>query len=413
MENTNLVIENLSDTHTLEALYRKDTEQFKKMFVEAYAQYADSEILKVWNERLNYTDVSKPKSIFKENDFLVMLFIAFLSGVVTRVLYHFVDIQLISPINLIYGVLPFIAFYFIFQNRLSRKLVITIISILILSIIIINLNANIINDSTILASLHLPILLWVWIGLAYTGENYQSGKARLAYLKFNGEFSILYAIMAISGIILTGITMQLFFLIELDIAEFYFTNIVLIGASSLSVVATFLVSKNLKLAKNIAPYIAHIFAPLVLITLVIYLISVIIVGKNPFLDRDFLLLFNSILLVVLAISIFSITESNSNDHKTISDYVNFALITIALVIDVIALSAILFRLSNYGITPNRVAVLGINFIILINLAWIMFEYYRFIRNKTGIESIQNAVTQYLPVYGIWSMIVIIVFPIVF
>lgn len=413
MGKSNFIIDNLSDAHELELLYRKDAENFKKIFIEAYAQNTDSESLKVWNERLNFEDDNKLMSIFIDRDFMPMTVIALLSGICSRIIFYFAELQMISPVNILFGILPFIAFYFIYQNKPSNKQLLIMLGMLMISIISINVLPLIMSDSVLLAYLHLPVLLWLWVGLAFVGNNYNLGKARLAYLKFNGEFLILYAIMAISGMVLTAITMQLFFMIDIDISEFYFSNIVLIGVASLSVLASYLVSKNLKLAKHIAPYIARIFGPLVLITLVVYLVSIILVGKNPFLDRDFLLLFNAILLVVLAISIFSITESNVSEKRTLSDMVNFALITIALVIDSIALSAIVFRLSSYGITPNRVAVLGINVVIWINLFWILCEYLRFIRHKTTIESVQNAVTKYLPVYGIWSVIVIILFPLIF
>ena len=135
------------------------------------------------------------------------------------------------------------------------------------------------KDSIILAYLHLPVFLWVLVGLAFTGNEYPLGGARLAYLKFNGEFAILYASMAISGMLLTALTMQLFTFVGMDISELYFKNVVLFGAASLAIVASYLVSRNLKLAKNIAPYIAKIFSPLVLITLVVYLVTVIWVGK--------------------------------------------------------------------------------------------------------------------------------------
>ena len=92
--------------------------------------------------------------------------------------------------------------------------------------------------------------------------------------------------------------------------------------------------------------------------------------------------FNGILLGVLAVTIFSIVESDSDEKKSISDYINFALIVLALIIDTVALSAIVFRLSSYGITPNRLAVLGVNILIWANLIWIMFSYMRFLQNKS-------------------------------
>ncbi len=269
------------------------------------------------------------------------------------------------------------------------------------------------TDSIIMAYLHFPIFVWVLVGLAFTGDEYHLGSARLAYLKFNGEFCIVYAAMAISGMLLAALTTQLFRFVGLDISEFYFENVVLFGAAALAVVTAYLVSKNLRLAKNIAPYIAKIFSPLVLATLVVYLVTVFWVGKNPFLDRDFLIAFNGILLSVLAVTIFSITESHTGGKKCITDYVNFALIALALIIDGVALSAMVFRLSSYGITPNRIAVLGVNIVICINLIWIMLSYRRFLQNKVGPRAVQETVTKYLPVYGLWAAFVTFTFPLIF
>jgi hypothetical protein len=113
------------------------------------------------------------------------------------------------------------------------------------------------------------------------------------------------------------------------------------------------------------------------------------------------------------VTIFSITENGLNDKRSISDYINFALITLALIIDSVALSAIVFRLSSYGITPNRLAALGVNILIWSNLIWVMLAYLRYLQNKTGFSTIQDAVTKYLPVYGLWAAFVTFAFPIFF
>ncbi len=113
--------------------------------------------------------------------------------------------------------------------------------------------------------------------------NIQKGSTRLAYIKFNLEYCLLYASMAVSGMILAIFTIRLFSFVDLDIGEFYFSNVVLFGAAALAVVAAYLVSLNLKLAKNITPYISKIFSPLVLIALFIYLITVIWVREKSIL----------------------------------------------------------------------------------------------------------------------------------
>ena len=199
---------------------------------------------------------------------------------------------------------------------------------------------------------------------------------------------------------------------NVNIFNFYFSNIVIIGISSLSIVSTYLIDMNTHIVKQIAPLIAKLFGPLVFITLSIFLLMSLFSGSNPFMNRDFLLIFNLILILVLAIIAFSIIE-NSNKNKNLIDYSNFALIVLALIIDALALSSIIGRLSQYGLTPNRISVLGINLLIGIHLIIISINYFKFmLSNKTKTDIILS-ITQFLPVYGIWCVIVIGLFPILF
>lgn len=414
MDIYNLILENLSSPHELERMYREEPDAFKNSLGMAWRENPDSEVLAVWFERLNFEDKAitvKPALIPK--DFLYMAILAVLAGVSTRLIMYFAQQETIAPINLVFGILPFIAAYFVYVNKPKKNVIYALVLSLAISVTYLNLLPLTFKDSIIMAYLHFPVFLWVLLGLAFTGNEYGKGSARLSYLKFNGEFAILYVTMAISGMLLSALTLQLFSFVGMDISEFYFENIVLFGAAALSVVGAYLVSRNLKLAKNIAPYIAKIFSPLVFVTLFVYLILVFWVGKNPFLDRNFLIAFNGILLCVLAITIFSITESTMGKRKNISDYINAALIILALIIDTVALSAMIFRLSSYGITPNRVAVLGVNILIWINLFLIMLAYVRYLQNKTGLVSVQDAVTKYLPIYGLYSAIVTFTFPLIF
>lgn len=409
-----MILKNIADPHELERMYRKDPKGFKKAFALVWEQNPDSQVLDVWYERLNFKGTENTEKPFmNQKDVLFMGILAILSGLSTRGIFHFVEQGAIAPINLAFGVIPFIAAYFIYNNPPKKSVIYFLTVLFLISGVYLNLLPLNYKDSTILVYLHLPIFLWVLVGIAFIGNEYSQASSRLAYIKFNLEYCILYASMAVSGMVLAALTLQLFSFVGLNIEDFYFSNVVLFGAAALAIVAAYLVSQNLKLAKNITPYIAKIFSPLVLITLVVYLITIIWVEKNPFMDRDFLLAFNGILLGVLAVTIFSITESESDKKKSISDYINFALILLALIIDSVALSAIVFRLSSYGITPNRLAVLGVNILIWANLFWIMLSYTRFLRNKSGPTTIQDAVTKYLPVYGLWAAFVIFIFPIIF
>ena len=154
--------------------------------------------------------------------------LAILAGISTRIIFHFVEQEAIAPINLAFGVIPLLLL--ILFTIISRKSIIySLIALFLVSGVYLNTLPINYKDSTILAYLHLPIFLWVLVGLAFTGNEYSKGGTRLAYIKFNLEYCLLYGSMAVSGMILAIFTMRLFSFVDLDIGEFYFSNVVLFG----------------------------------------------------------------------------------------------------------------------------------------------------------------------------------------
>ncbi len=212
---------------------------------------------------------------------------------------------------------------------------------------------------------------------------------------------------------LTGITLGLFSLIDLEIEEFYFRNIAIWGAAASPIAGTWLVQNNPHLVGKVSPVIARVFTPLVLATLVIYLAAVIYTGKDPYNDREFLLVFNLLLAGVMAIIFFAVAETSQNASGRAGKILLLALSAVTIIINGIALSAIVFRLSAWGITPNRLAVMGSNILILINLLMVTYRLYRSIGQPGETELVMRSITGFLPVYGIWFMMVTFGFPALF
>ena len=90
--------------------------------------------------------------------------------------------------------------------------------------------------------------------------------------------------------------------------------------------------------------------------------------------------------------------------------VQVVLVVSALVADAVALWAIAARITEFGFTPNRVAALGMNVILLINLTWSAVLSIRFLRGRGAFADLERWQTSYLPVYAVWAAIVVIVFP---
>jgi hypothetical protein len=221
------------------------------------------------------------------------------------------------------------------------------------------------------------------------------------------------AILAISIFLLSAITIGLFNLIDLHIEEFYMKNIALCAAAAAPVIGTFLIRVNPQLVHSVSPVIARIFTPLVFITLTIYLIAVVGSGKDPYNDREFLLFFNLLLAGVMALILFSVLETTGTKSNKLSLWMLLCLAAVTIVVNGIALSAILFRIAEWGITPNRLAVFGSNLLMLINLILVAFRIIRSLRYKADTEFILALITAYLPVYLIWCAVVVFLFPVIF
>jgi len=233
------------------------------------------------------------------------------------------------------------------------------------------------------------------------------------YIRFNGELLIHTTIILIGGVILTGLTYNLFDLIDPQMGHWYMKNVVVYGVAAAPLVATFLVDRILTKHFKIAPLLARIFTPFFLLTVVSYLLIMVVKQKSPYHDREFLVAFNGLLLTVLALSVFSISERIPEKSAGFGDMVNIGLVVMTLVIDIFALSAILFRLASYGFTPNRIAVLGANLLICFHLSGITYHYVCCIRRGHLFAPLERWIVGYIPIYTIWSVIVTFGFPLLF
>jgi hypothetical protein len=264
-----------------------------------------------------------------------------------------------------------------------------------------------------LAFIHLPFLMWFVYGIVFTGFDLTDLNKRIGFIRSNGDLVIIYALIAVTGGLLTAITIGLFDSIGLNIENFYAENIVITGASAAPVVAAYIIGKFPNLASKTAPLLAGMFSPLVLLTLIIFLITIAVTGKDPYNDRDFLLIFNIMLLGVMGIIIFSVSETSVTKNQRFNAIVLFALSVITVIIDLIALSAIFYRLGEYGVTPNRLAVLVSNILVLVNLILIMTDLFRINFKMREFKSVELTVSKFLPVYLVWIIIVVFGFPVFF
>lgn len=407
------IVSNLDNPGQLEKLYRDNKTTFKREFNLVYPDIRENVSAKFWNERLNFE--TEEISWGTKNELIFVLIASLIAGLIAKIPeIASIDPEYFYPRNIALIVFPMLTAWFAWKQRMPvKRLSIVSLAILISAIYINILPDNDKSDTLILACIHLPLFLWAILGFTFVGDNLNNFRIRLDFLRYNGDLVVMTALMLIAGGLLTGITLGLFSLIEVSIEEFYVQYIVICGLAAAPIVGTYLVQTNPQLVSKVSPVIARVFTPLVFVTLVAYLTAIIYTGKDPYNDRDFLLLFNLLLIGVMAIILFSITETSKNAGSKIGLLMLSGLSVVTIVINGIALSAIVFRISEWGITPNRLAVLGGNLLILINLLMVTYRLFKAMKNRDAIEKVENSIASFLPIYSVWAIVVTFVFPLLF
>ena len=414
----NSIKENIENPEQLEMLYQSDKKGFELAFFNIYAEISTSKMADFWKARLEFDQLRENKFLVDRTDIIFVVITCILTGLLIKIPQLF-DINVKEYFfyekNAALIVFFGLSTYSFLTKELINKVALMIsIGAFLIAAIYINLLPSIKESQSMnLAYIHLPLLFWCVYGLIYMDFDTRDKMRRIDYIKYNGDLAILSGLILIAGVILAGVTIGLFKAIDLKIERFYMDYIAVWGVVSAPVVATYVIRNYPSVTNKIAPIIATIFSPLVLITLIVYLISIPFAGKDPYNDRNFLLIFNLMLLGVMGIIAFSVSETSIHKKQKFSELIIFVISVMTLIIDLVALSAILYRVGEYGFTPNRTAVLGSNLLIFYNLILIMKDLYRVNFKNKDIRQVELTISGYLPIYAVWTILVVFGFPLVF
>lgn len=407
------IILNLDNPRQLEKLYREHTKMFKREFNRLFPEIQDHPVAQIWNERLNFEQ--EEISWGAKNELTFVILACLVAAVVVKIpSFTSINEDFFYMRNTGFVVFPFLTAYFAWRQSLPLKKVLLIAGLLLCSLIYINcLPQNPKSDTLVLACIHLPLFLWMILGFSFVGSAGNIYPKRLDFLRYNGDLLVMTTIILLAGALMTVATLGLFGLINVNIETFYVRYIVVSGLAAAPIVGTYLVQTNPQLVHKVSPVIAKVFTPLVLLTLVIYLGVVIGTGKDPYNDRDFLLVFNMLLVGVMSLILFSIAETSTESRNKLGAWLLLALALVTVVINGIALSAIVFRISAWGISPNRLAVLGGNLLILTHLLLVTYRLFTTIKDPNQEDSVGRSIVAFLPVYCIWVAVVSFLFPLLF
>ncbi len=313
--------------------------------------------------------------------------------------------------NLSLFVLPLLTAYFAWKRHLGPGTLRWLAAAFVVAGVFANVYPFARGGSTeALTALHLPIALWLVVGVAYAGGRWSQVSGRMDFIRFSGELFIYYVLIALGGGVLTGFMAITFQAIGINAEPFLQSWLLPCGAAGAVIVASWLVEAKQSVIENMAPVLTFLFTPLFAALLITFLGAMLWTGRGIDVDRDVLIAFDLLLVVVLGLLLYSVSARDPQAPPGAFDLVQAVLLVSALVADAVALGSIAARIGEFGFTPNRVAALGENVILLVNLAWSAVLSVRFLRGRGSFTALERWQTDYLPVYAVWAAIVVVAFP---
>lgn len=266
------------------------------------------------------------------------------------------------------------------------------------------------GSTLLLTVLHLPMLLWLVFGLAYTAGEWRNVRPVWDFIRFTGEFVVYSVLIGLGGLVFMMLTTAFFSAIGLPVERFLIEWVGYSGLLGIPVVAAYLVEKKRSLIENIAPVLARIFIPMFLVMTVTFLVASLTRLQALVEDRNLLIMVDLLLALVTAMVLYDLSARDSEGPFTNVDLMSLMLMGTALIIDVLALGGIVARLSQFGFSPNRAAALGENVLLLVNLAGLAYFYVRFQRGKGSRRDILSWQVRCMPAYLAWLAWVVFALP---
>ena len=308
-------------------------------------------------------------------------------------------------------VFPFLAGYLAHRRQLDTRRWVATVTPFVLVALVVNLypyRAD--SASELLVALHLPVVLWFAVAYPYMGGEVRSHERRMDFVRFTGEWTIYYVLLALGGGVLLGLTTLILEPIGPDVAERVVEWVLPSGAAGAVIVAGWLVESKQRVVENMAPVLTMIFTPLFAVMLTVAAITYALSGFAGGFDRELLGVFDALMVVVVGLVLYAMSAREPSQPAGLMDHVQLVAVASALVLDVMVLTSMVARIDDLGMTPNRTAALGLNLVLLVNLAGAAWLSVRFVSGRMAFQPLERWQTSYLPIFALWTVTVVAALP---
>jgi hypothetical protein len=307
-------------------------------------------------------------------------------------------------------VLPFLAGYFAHRRQLDTRHWALTAAAFAVAAVVVNVYPYDPDSATeMLVALHLPVVLWFAVAYPYMGGTLRSHERRMDFVRFTGEWFIYYVLIALGGGVLMGLTAAILEPAGIDferIAEWVVPS----GAAGAVIVAAWLVEAKQRVVENMAPVLTMLFTPLFAVMLAGAAVVYAVTGLGGAFDRELLSVFDALLLVVLGLVLYGMSARDPLTSPDWMDRIQLVAVVSALALDLMVLGAMVARIGDLGFSPNRTAALGLNLVLLVNLAGAAWLSIRFLTRRSRLHRLERWQTTYLPVFALWAAAVVALLP---
>ena len=320
-------------------------------------------------------------------------------------------------------VLPVLAAYFLRRRRLDLRQWAITATPFVLAALVVNLYPwesgstteafGSGSDTEVLAILALPVALWFVVAYPYMGGVIRAHERRMDFVRFTGEWFIYYVLIALGGGVLMALTAAILEPTDVDVDQVA-VWVLPSGAAGAVVVAAWLVESKQRVVENMAPVLTMLFTPLFAVMIASAALVYAATAFAGTFDRELVGVLDALLVVVLALVLYGMSARDaSTSTPGWMDRIQLVAVVSALVLDVMVLGSMVARIGDLGFTPNRTAALGLNLVLLVNLAVAAWLAARFLARRTTFHRLERWQTTYLPVLAVFAAAVVVVLPLLF
>ncbi len=427
---------NLENPEGLERLYRqalgkREANLFAEALESLYSAHPQNLLLAAWHYRLREEVAARAVPGRLLSHWLLAVLLAIPNGIV---MWWLADYRLLARQQLMLFLLywaPVCATFVLFFLFLTRR---QFLNRFILSLMVLAFASSWVYFADFLikreifwkqylnlGAIHLIFLSWAAIGL-YILKGQYDVESRFAFLAKSLEALVMGGLMGIVLGVFSGISLSLFSTLRLILSEPVMRIFFYGGAGCVPVLAVASIYEPLRSLReqNFAAIfrfttllLRFFLLPSILILLV-YIILIPFRFFEPFYNREALISYNIMLFAVVALLLWTTPIERGELSERLSTWIRWGhmvLTALAIIVSLYAFSAIVYRTWWDGLTPNRITVIGWNIVNTVLLAILLWREAK--AGEGWIAAAQRTFAQAMPVYAIWSSLLLLALPLIF